>query len=238
MRKILFLLMLLSATSTFAQDVIVKKDGSTIVSKVLEITSTEVKYKKFTNLNGPTYTIAKTELKAINYENGEKETFEVSTTPITPAEQYTPQTNTPVLNGQQGASDNDLLKMAGFQNPIKSKAKKLRIAGWVIGPAVAAAGAIIVGTLWKDDYDSWYDINVPVVVCGSIMMAGGIATTTACLVRAHKLEQSSIYSVHTTPLYQQDFAFSNGTSLSTGIDMLKDNRFKSQTIGLGLRYNF
>lgn len=58
-----------------AQDVIVKKDGSTILSKVLEINSSDIKYKKHSNLNGPTYTIAKSELLSINYENGEKEVF-------------------------------------------------------------------------------------------------------------------------------------------------------------------
>lgn len=41
-----------------AQDVIVKKDGSTIVSKVLEVNTDNIKYKKFSNQNGPTYTIS------------------------------------------------------------------------------------------------------------------------------------------------------------------------------------
>lgn len=52
MKKILFFLLLLAATSTQAQDVIVKRDGSTIVSKVIEITTTEVKYKRFSNPTG------------------------------------------------------------------------------------------------------------------------------------------------------------------------------------------
>ena len=34
------------AQTVLAQDVIVKKDGSTILSKVLEINSADVKYKK------------------------------------------------------------------------------------------------------------------------------------------------------------------------------------------------
>ena len=59
-----------------AQDVIVKKDGSTILSKVLEINTADVKYKKFSNQNGPTYTINKSDILAINYENGDKDTFE------------------------------------------------------------------------------------------------------------------------------------------------------------------
>lgn len=79
MKRILFLLMLLSATSVFAQDVIVKKDGSTILSKVIEIGTSEVKYKKFSNQNGPTYTIRISDLLSINYQNGEKEEFSNTT---------------------------------------------------------------------------------------------------------------------------------------------------------------
>lgn len=75
MKKILLFIMLLSATCVSAQDVIVKKDGSTILSKVIEIGTSEIKYKKYSNQNGPTYTITKSEIQAINYENGEKETF-------------------------------------------------------------------------------------------------------------------------------------------------------------------
>ena len=43
------------AINASAQDVIVKKDGSTILSKVLEVSSTDIKYKKFSNPDGPTY---------------------------------------------------------------------------------------------------------------------------------------------------------------------------------------
>ena len=52
-----------------------KKDGSTIISKVLEIGIFEVKYKDFSNLQGPTYGIAKSDVMRINYENGEEESF-------------------------------------------------------------------------------------------------------------------------------------------------------------------
>lgn len=61
-----------------AQDVIVKKDGSTILSKVLEVNPSDIKYKKFSNQNGPTYTIDKSEVMSINYENGEKDVFTLS----------------------------------------------------------------------------------------------------------------------------------------------------------------
>ena len=57
----------------WAQDVIVKKDGSTIQSKVMEINGTEIKYKKWSNQEGPMYSINKYEVNSINYENGEVE---------------------------------------------------------------------------------------------------------------------------------------------------------------------
>ena len=59
-----------------AQDIIVKKDGTTILAKVLTVGDDCVEYKKHSNINGPTYKITIAKLLSINYENGEKETFE------------------------------------------------------------------------------------------------------------------------------------------------------------------
>ena len=75
MKHLLVFLLLLCSASVSAQDVIVKKDGSTILSKVLEVNTADVKYKKFSNPDGPTYTINKSEILSINYENGERDDF-------------------------------------------------------------------------------------------------------------------------------------------------------------------
>src|SRR5271157_3508606 len=56
--------------SAFAQDIIVLKSGDEIKSKVIEITPTEIKYKKFDNLDGPTVVILKSEASLIKYANG------------------------------------------------------------------------------------------------------------------------------------------------------------------------
>ena len=68
--------MLAMSMNLYAQDVIVKKDGSTILSKILEVGTTDIKYKRFSNINGPTYTINVADILSVNYENGEKETFD------------------------------------------------------------------------------------------------------------------------------------------------------------------
>lgn len=65
-----------SSSYASAQDLIVKKDGSVIQAKVTKIGTSEVEYKKWSNQNGPQYSIAVADILAINYQNGEKEMFE------------------------------------------------------------------------------------------------------------------------------------------------------------------
>jgi hypothetical protein len=71
-----------------AQDIIFLKNGDEIKSKVKEVTDSEVKYLKYENLEGPIYSILKTQVLMIKYENGNKDIFEnneafIETTPIT-----------------------------------------------------------------------------------------------------------------------------------------------------------
>ena len=68
--------MLFATQILSAQDVIVKKDNSTILSKVLEISDIEIKYKKWNNQDGPIYTIKKTDVVSINYQNGDIDKFD------------------------------------------------------------------------------------------------------------------------------------------------------------------
>lgn len=76
MKNVLVLTILsLVALNVAAQDIVVKKDGSTILAKVLEVNQDNIKYKKFSNQNGPTYTINLSDVMSVNYENGEKEDF-------------------------------------------------------------------------------------------------------------------------------------------------------------------
>lgn len=82
MKQLFGMLLLLCSVGASAQDVIVKKDGSTILSKVLEVNTADIKYKKFSNQDGPIYTISKSEIMSINYENGEKDTFDTNVSEI------------------------------------------------------------------------------------------------------------------------------------------------------------
>ena len=75
MKKLILLIALFSSITTMAQDVIVKKDGSTILAKVTKIGDKEVEYKKYNSKSDRLYSISVSELMAINYEDGEREDF-------------------------------------------------------------------------------------------------------------------------------------------------------------------
>ena len=56
-----------------AQDLIIKADASKVEAKVTEITPESVRYKRFSNPDGPTYVLPVSEISYIQYANGEKE---------------------------------------------------------------------------------------------------------------------------------------------------------------------
>lgn len=126
-----------------AQDVIVKKDNSTILSKVVEINSSEIRYKKWSNQDGPTYSISISDVASINYANGEVDKFantttnQVQTQPVQtqPVQTQQVQVSAPVpvsaplshynymerdgnsltLNGRE-LSDNEVRELVGYEN--------------------------------------------------------------------------------------------------------------------------
>ena len=75
MRKIFLILIYLPFTG-FAQDNIILRDGNEIGAKIIEINVDNIKYKKYTNLDGPTYTKKINDIFMIKYENGEKDVFD------------------------------------------------------------------------------------------------------------------------------------------------------------------
>ena len=85
-RTILLLFAALCGVLTAAaQDLIVKTDATKIEAKVIEITPDAVRYKRFSNPDGPTYVLPVAEIHYIQYANGEKEyyTKSIPATPLT-----------------------------------------------------------------------------------------------------------------------------------------------------------
>ena len=72
---LLFILFICSSNIIIAQDTLSTRYGESILVKVIEVGTSEVKYKKIDNLNGPVFSILKSDLLVIKYENGTKEDF-------------------------------------------------------------------------------------------------------------------------------------------------------------------
>ena len=58
------------------QDKVFLKSGEEIESKILEINIDQLRYKKYSNLEGPTFVILKNDIHMVIYENGESEIFQ------------------------------------------------------------------------------------------------------------------------------------------------------------------
>ncbi len=78
-----FIVMLLSASFLYAQDIITLRTGETINAKVSEVGINEVRYFKASNANGPVYVAAKTDISQIVYESGNKDVFNATTQQLT-----------------------------------------------------------------------------------------------------------------------------------------------------------
>src|SRR5882762_1134607 len=79
---ILFAL-IFNLTAAFSQDIITTKSGEDILAKISEVGHTEIKYKKFDNQDGPMFTLLKSDVLMIRYENGTKDVFNDEPKPVT-----------------------------------------------------------------------------------------------------------------------------------------------------------
>lgn len=91
-RYFLMLLCGITASVMMAQDIVIFRNGDEEEAKVTEVSDTEVRYKKWSNLDGPTIVKKIDDIFMIRYENGTKQTFNTTTTNTTntvPANQNT-----------------------------------------------------------------------------------------------------------------------------------------------------
>lgn len=200
-----------------AQDVIVMKDQSTVMTKVLEITSTEIKYKKWNNQDGPTYSILRSEVASINYENGEVEKL----TDISNNQQLTNQ-QVQTLNGSmvnygtvlylngRKLSDNEVKNLVDTQNyqlylkaGRQNKTAYVFIIGGGIGLAIAGIAALVDHE--KDYHSTNFKIKIASTTTGLILgMTGWILESSASnkakkVAETYNQNHSSHYSFNISP---------------------------------------
>jgi len=124
--------------SVNAQDLIILRDGNIIEARVLEISPTEIRYRRFDHLDGPIIVIMAANVLSIRYENGRTEIINSVTQPAT----RTSNTASPPTP--------DLL----------SKNPRLNTIGVTLGyQGVSAFGLSAIGTVSPSNY-TFFDFNL------------------------------------------------------------------------------
>ena len=105
---------------------------------------------------------------------------------------------------------------------------------WICGSILAAGTGVWTGLIiiQAGEIQGWLPIlGIEAVgLCGSYWLLSSAINHQKKIKQLQKLENIS--------LYQYKLPFSNGSSLSFGADLLSDRTQGSNTLGLGLRYNF
>ena len=239
----LFMLCLLFAVCSLsgnAQDVIVKKDGSTVVCRIVELTATEAVYQKWNASNNYNYVMNLSDIKVINYQDGRRWTSEGTTY----NNSLTPQSNdynagTQMNEAQLYALDNRFREY----NPnidYAKKAKRLKRAAWTTGGICLLGGIILMSSAEavEDSYDgaayNW-SMGGP-----GLVLIGISATMTPILLKkaAYYRRIAAKYSVNSAPIFEKEITLRNGNRLCPAVDMLSSQVQKKPSLGLGLRYSF
>lgn len=121
MKRIALLLLaaFFGAFAASAQDLIVKIDSTKIEARVIEISPESVRYKRFSNPEGPTYLLPTAEIHYIRYANGEVEYYTRTAAPAVPSVPGTaPSTATPA-GEPQSAPAPVMTQTAGGQYVLK-----------------------------------------------------------------------------------------------------------------------
>lgn len=235
----LFLLCLLFAVCSLsgnAQDVIVKKDGSTVVCRIVELTATEAVYQKWNASNNYNYVINLSDIKVINYQDGRRWTTEGTTY----NNSLTPQSNdynasTQMNEAQLYALDNRFREYNENLDYVK-KAKRLKRAAWTTGSICLLGGIMLFVGSEAEEYDGFrWGFAGP-----GLALIGISFTMTPILLKkaANYRRIAEKYSVYSAPIFEKEITLRNGNRLRPGVDMLSSHVQKKPSFGLGLRYSF
>lgn len=111
-------------------------------------------------------------------------------------------------------------------NPYK-KVKTLKTIGWIGGIGLACTGLGFIIVSGKSGSG-----------IGSIFIAGGTAWSAVFLLSSNHTKKKIESQIYNSSVIHYDIPYSNGSSISLGVDLLSDHSISTNTLGLGLRYNF
>lgn len=149
MKKLFILaLFVIGFVNVYAQDILQLKDGLKIEVKLIEVSESSIKYKRWDNLNGPTYTISITKVSSILYENGVFEEFDVDSTAKSDIAASIDNATTNVSNSIYNSGNSIAREIDNSvelrKNELKNQAHNLKMIGWISG-LIFLGGSLAIG---------------------------------------------------------------------------------------------
>jgi len=153
MKKILFVLFFTTiSVMVFGQDIIITKDARRIEAQITEVNANNVKYKRFGSPDSPVYTILKSEISSITYQDGAIEVFKEKVQNTQPQTQTTNFVQDDFLKmsdiqQERFLRDNypDLYRKFHSGMSLGSVGKGFSTSGWIL--TGVGIGGIIVGAV-------------------------------------------------------------------------------------------
>jgi hypothetical protein len=165
-------------------DLIIKRDSSRIEALILEVDEQMIRYKKYSDQEGPTFSLSKKEIASIVYGNGEVEKFNAAPEIYfdeVPAPIVTQPNKTAVSRYRNGApqalSSDQLRTNYQFYLRKNTKYKTMAFVGASVSVLCTVFGAITLNQANRD-YNAAYGHTTKAyenkVVGGALLITGGI----------------------------------------------------------------
>lgn len=223
MKKLAILISLLIAcTNLFSQDIIELKSGNKIEAKLLEITENTIRYKKYDNLEGPTYSTSLSEISSITYENGTKDIFGS----ITSTESDINITKTEnIISNDINALSREMQRNRKLErDKMENKATIIRTCGVIFGLLPIIGTGIACGVTGQ-----WWILPIGLV-------PGAVVLTTCVIISENMyatVQNSTLEEFHTL-----NFNINKNTTISTCYFASKQQLIPQKALGLGITVNF
>ena len=148
---------LLSAQSTRKSDLIIKRDSTKIEALIIEVNELTIRYKKYSDKEGPDFSLAKRDVASVIYGNGEVEQFaaapeiyfDEAPLPVTPYESDAP-ANRYRRGSVQSLDTRQLNFNYSFYLKKAAKYKTMSVVGASLGSLMTIAGIITASAAVRD----------------------------------------------------------------------------------------
>lgn len=147
---------LLSAQSTRKSDLIIKRDSTKIEALIIEVNELTIRYKKYSDKEGPDFSLAKKDVASVIYGNGEVEHFaapeiyfDEAPLPVTPYQSDAP-ANRYRRGSVQSLDTRQLNFNYSFYLKKAAKYKTMSVVGASLGSLMTIAGIITASAAVRD----------------------------------------------------------------------------------------